>query len=47
LCRDQQLARDVPPCVDTCPGAALSFIEVSQSEKIVHEEKITRLLGIG
>ena len=47
LCRDQQLARAVPPCVDTCPGKALAFIEVSQSEKMVHEEKITRLLGSG
>jgi len=35
------LARAAPPCVDTCPGAALSFIEVSQSEKMVHEEIIT------
>jgi len=47
LCRDQKLARAVPPCVDTCPGEALSFIEVSQSEKMVHEEKITQLLGSG
>ena len=47
LCRNQQLGRAVPPCVDTCPGGALSFIEVSPSEKMVHEEKITRLLGLG
>ena len=47
LCRDQQLARAVPPCVDTCPGGALSLIEISQSEKMVHEEKISRLLRSG
>ena len=47
LCRDQQLARAVPPCVDTCPGGALSFIEVSQSEKMVHEKEIIRLVGSG
>ena len=47
LCRDQQLARAVPPCVDTCPGGALSLIEISPSEKMVHEEKISRLLRSG
>ena len=40
LCRGQHLARAAPPCVDTCPGKALSFIEVSPSEKMVHEEII-------
>ena len=44
LCRDQQLARGDPPCVDTCPGGALSFIEISRSEKTIHEEKIKQLL---
>jgi anaerobic dimethyl sulfoxide reductase subunit B (iron-sulfur subunit) len=47
FCLDQQLARAVPPCVDTCPGGALSFIEVSPSEKMLHEEKIARLLRYG
>ena len=47
FCLDQQLARAVPPCVDTCPGGALSFVEVSQSEKMIHEKKIARLLGYG
>jgi len=47
LCRDQQLARAAPPCVDTCPGGALSIVEISQSEKMVHEEKISRLLRSG
>jgi anaerobic dimethyl sulfoxide reductase subunit B len=45
LCRDQKLDQAAPPCVDTCPGKALSLIEVSRSEKMVQEEKITRLLG--
>lgn len=47
LCRDQPLARAVPPCVDTCPGEALSLIEVASSEKKVHEAKIARLLAAG
>jgi anaerobic dimethyl sulfoxide reductase subunit B (iron-sulfur subunit) len=47
FCRDQQLAGASPPCVDTCPGEALSFIEISPSEKAVHEEKIRQLLGSG
>jgi len=42
LCRDQQLAQADPPCVDTCPGKALSFIKVSQAEKMVHEDKIAQ-----
>lgn len=44
LCRGQPLARALPPCVDTCPGEALSLIEVKPSEKKIHEEKITQLL---
>lgn len=47
FCCDRQLAGASPPCVDTCPGGALSLIEISQSEKMVHEAKITRLLGSG
>lgn len=45
LCCNQQLASAVPPCVDTCPGGALSYLEVSPSEKMIHEEKVLRLLG--
>lgn len=47
LCSDRQLVGTLPPCVDTCPGKALSLIEVSRTEKRVHEEKISRLLGSG
>ena len=47
LCRNQPLADALPPCVDTCPGEALSFIEISQSEKMIHEAKITQALGSG
>jgi len=45
LCRGGQTVQAVPPCVDTCPGGALSYSEVSRSEKSAHEEKIARLLG--
>jgi anaerobic dimethyl sulfoxide reductase subunit B (iron-sulfur subunit) len=44
VCIDQQLAGSVPPCVDTCPGKALSLIEVSPSEKIAHEKRIAQLI---
>ena len=47
FCCDQQLGNADPPCVDTCPGEALSYIEVSQADKKSREEKITRLLGTG
>ena len=43
LCRDQLLAQAALPCVDTCPGKALSLIHVSQAEKTVHEVKIAQL----
>jgi anaerobic dimethyl sulfoxide reductase subunit B (iron-sulfur subunit) len=45
FCCDQQLARAFHPCVDTCPGEALIFIEVSHADKKTREEKIMRLLG--
>jgi Fe-S-cluster-containing dehydrogenase component len=45
LCCDQQLGHASPPCVDTCPGEALSYIEVSQADKKSREDKIMRLLG--
>jgi anaerobic dimethyl sulfoxide reductase subunit B (iron-sulfur subunit) len=44
LCRGQKLAGAVPPCVDTCPGGALSLMEVSQSEKLAHEKKTEQRL---
>ena len=47
LCRGRQTAQAAPPCVDTCPGKALSVIEVTQSEKMVLEENITELLRSG
>jgi len=47
LCCDQQLGNAPPPCVDTCPGDALSFIEVSQADKKVREEEIMGFLGSG
>ncbi len=45
LCCDQQLGNGSPPCVDTCPGEALSYIEVSQADKKNREEKIISRLG--
>ncbi|MGD9367959.1 MAG: 4Fe-4S binding protein [Desulfobacteraceae bacterium] len=47
LCRGQQLAQALPPCVDTCPGQALTLVEVLQPEKTIHEEKIAQLLASG
>jgi anaerobic dimethyl sulfoxide reductase subunit B (iron-sulfur subunit) len=47
LCCEYQLGYASPPCVDTCPGEALSYVEVSQAGKKAREEKITRLLGAG
>lgn len=44
LCHGQPLAQTALPCVDTCPGEALSFIEVSWSEKKNHEDRIAELL---
>lgn len=43
-CCGRQSAGTVPPCVDTCPGKALSLIEISRSEKLAHEERIEQLL---
>ena len=45
LCSDRQSGNVSPPCVDTCPGEALSYIEISPADKMVHEEKIRHLLG--
>ncbi len=44
-CFDQQLGNAAVPCVDTCPGEALSYIEVSRADKKAREEKIRHLLG--
>jgi anaerobic dimethyl sulfoxide reductase subunit B (iron-sulfur subunit) len=43
-CNDQPLAGAAPPCVDTCPGKALSLIEIGPSEKLAHEKRIRQLL---
>jgi anaerobic dimethyl sulfoxide reductase subunit B (iron-sulfur subunit) len=47
LCCNHQMGYAAPPCVDTCPGEALSLIEVSQADKKAREEKILRLLRSG
>ena len=44
LCSDQQLARSVPPCVDTCPGKALLMMEVGEGEKKAHQAEISAVL---
>jgi len=44
LCSGRQSGNVSPPCVDTCPGEALSYIEVSRADKQAHEEKIRHLL---
>ena len=45
LCHGRHLAQAPPPCVDTCPGEALSLLSVSRSEKKAHENKIVRLFS--
>jgi Fe-S-cluster-containing dehydrogenase component len=40
LCHGQQSTQVSPPCVDTCPGEALSYIAVAKSEKKRLEDKI-------
>lgn len=47
LCCDQQLGPAAPPCVDTCPGGALSYIEIRHADKKAREEQILRRLGSG
>jgi anaerobic dimethyl sulfoxide reductase subunit B (iron-sulfur subunit) len=47
LCCDQQLGPASPPCIDTCPGEALSYVEVSRVDKKACQEKIMCLLGSG
>jgi len=44
-CCDQQLGPVAPPCVDTCPGKALSYTEASHADKKDREEGIMRLIG--
>jgi ferredoxin len=44
LCCGQQLARTVPPCVDTCPGKALLLMEVGEGEKKAHQVEISAVL---
>jgi len=45
LCRGRQPGPADVPCVDTCPGEALSYIELSPADKQAREEKIRHLLG--
>lgn len=45
LCHSRQPADCVPPCVDTCPGKALSYVKVSASEKRNDEQRTARLLS--
>lgn len=47
LCRGQTLAGASPPCVDTCPGKALSLMEVQPPEKLLHEGLIAQKLKSG
>jgi anaerobic dimethyl sulfoxide reductase subunit B (iron-sulfur subunit) len=44
LCRSQNLAGASPPCVDTCPGKALSLMKVKPSEKLRHQGLIAQKL---
>jgi Fe-S-cluster-containing dehydrogenase component len=43
MCCNQQLGHASPPCIDTCPGEALAYIEVSQADKKAREEKLILL----
>ena len=45
FCTTQHLALAHPPCVDTCPGNALSYIEISPVEKRRIEDKTRSLLS--
>jgi anaerobic dimethyl sulfoxide reductase subunit B (iron-sulfur subunit) len=47
LCRGQNLAGAAPPCVDTCPGKALSLVAVKPAEKLIREERIAQKLKAG
>ena len=35
-----------PPCVETCPGKALTLISTSSSEKLLYEKQIIQALSI-
>jgi anaerobic dimethyl sulfoxide reductase subunit B (iron-sulfur subunit) len=45
LCRGRPSVGNRPPCVDTCPGRALSLVEISPLGKKDHEARTARLLG--
>jgi anaerobic dimethyl sulfoxide reductase subunit B (iron-sulfur subunit) len=47
LCHSQNLAGASPPCVDTCPGKALSHMAVKPAEKLLHEGLIAQKLKSG
>ena len=44
LCFGQELADADPPCIDTCPGKALTLVEVTREEKISQEETVNIIL---
>jgi len=46
LCHGRQSTQALPPCVDTCPGKALSLMSVSRSEKRAQEENTAQLLEL-
>lgn len=44
MCRGQHTIQEAPPCVDTCPGSALTLKKVGRSEKLLHESQLIRML---
>ena len=46
FCCDRPLGNAALPCVGTCPGEALSYIQVRQADKLAREESIRQLLGL-
>lgn len=46
LCLNLLKNKVTPPCVETCPGKALTLVSISSSEKLLQEEQIIRLLSM-
>ena len=46
LCCGQHPVQTNPPCIDTCPGEALSLIETTPADKQTYETKMMHLLGL-
>lgn len=44
LCLDRLAGEVMPPCVETCPGHALTLVNISSSEKSLYEEQVANLL---